>query len=87
MKLAISCLAHFSSAPFRLKKREKTVAPSLHYFLLEPFNPLVFKYANNRNYFGDLHLWCEGRFLEIDPTPHPHISPHPNPHPCTSFRP
>ena len=53
---AIFRLADFSSQPFdfRLQKRNKEVTPSLHKVLLEPFSPLVFKYATNRNCFGDL---------------------------------
>ena len=47
--------------------------------LIELFSPLVFKCDINRNCFGDLYLWCEGRFLEIDLTPPPthlhHMSP------------
>ena len=32
----------------------------------------VFDYSINRNCFGDLNVWCEGRFLEVDhPTPPP----------------
>ena len=30
---------------------------------LEPFSSLVFKHAIDRICFGDLYLWCEGRFL------------------------
>ena len=48
-------------------RNDKEVASSLHKVPLEPFSPLVFKYAINRNLFGDLCLWCEGRFSEIDP--------------------
>ena len=74
------CLADFSSDSFEfcLQKLYKKLAPSLPKFSLEPFSPLVFKYAINRNCFGDLCLWCEGRFLEIDPTP-PLRSPYATP--------
>ena len=63
----------FLSDPFdfRPQKRDKEVAPSWYEVLLEPFSPLVFKYAINRNCIGDLYLWCEGQFLEVDPTPPP----------------
>ena len=38
--------------------------------LLEPFSSLVAKYAIQRNCFGDLCLWFEGRFLKGDHPPH-----------------
>ena len=70
---AIFRLADFSSDSFyfRLQKGDKEVAPSLHKILVVPFSPLVFKYAINRNCFGDLYLWCERRFLKIVSTPLP----------------
>ena len=77
---AIFCLADFSDPyDFRLQEREKEVAPSLHDVLPEPLSALVFKYAINGNCFGDSYLWCEGRFLEIDPTPPPTHRPHSSP--------
>ena len=54
---------------FRSQKRDKQLAPSGHQVLLEPFSSLVFKYAILRMRLGDIYLWCEGRFLEIDPHP------------------
>ena len=70
---AIFRLADYSSDSFyfRLQKRDKEVAPNLHKIFVVPFSPLVFKYAINRNCFGDLYLWCERRFLKIVSTPLP----------------
>ena len=66
-------LDRFSSDPLtsRAQKRDKEVAPSGHQVVLVTFSSLVSKYAIHRNCFGDLYLWFEGLFLEIDPTAHP----------------
>ena len=79
---------------FRLQKRDKNLAPSLHKVLLEPFSPMIVMYAINRNCFGDLYLWCEGWFLEIDRTPPPTHRPisipqstFASPLRCTTLRP
>ena len=53
---------------------DKEVAPRGQLFILEAFSALVSKYAIDRNFFGDLYLWCEGRFLEIDRLISPHAS-------------
>ena len=53
----------------RPQKRGKEVESGGHYFFLELFSSLVSKYAIHRNCLGDLYLWCEGRFLKIDPPP------------------
>ena len=80
-------VANFSSDPFdfRLRKRDNEAAPSLQQLLLEPFTPIVFTCSINRKCFGDLYLWCEGRFFEIDPAPHSPTAPTPVPpiHFCT----
>ena len=50
---------------FRPQKRDKQVAPSGHFVLLEPFRSF------SSNCLGDLYLylWCEGRFLKVDTPP------------------
>ena len=76
-------LTHLTFCP---QKRFKQVAPSGP-VLIEPFSSLVFKYAIHRVCFGDLYLWCEGRFLEIDSPTHTLLPPPtnatPSAHRCT----
>ena len=88
---AIDCLTQFCSNPFDFfpQNWDKQVVPSGIYerALVEPFSSLVSKYVVHRNCFGDLYLWCEGRFREVNPTPHTHIHtrpPPPSPHTHTS---
>ena len=42
---------------------------------LKDFRSLVAMYANHKNCFKELYLWCEGRFFEIDPARSTHAPP------------
>ena len=68
--MRLFCLTDFSSdlfdCDFVLKNGINRKRPA-DINCSETFSSLVSKYAIHRNCFGDLHLWCGGRFLEVDP--------------------
>ena len=60
---------HLTSLTFGPQKQDKQVALIGYLVLSGALRSLVSMYAIHRKCFGDLYLWCQGRFLVVDPPP------------------